>query len=291
MMRTDEPSGLSQPLRPQRDRSAYRNFLKMAVLFSINHGTVAAVLNISVQLLGDAGSYQSGALYITYALTALMFSSALNEALGPRWSLVVAAGLYSLYVLSLPLALMLPPEARGARVALALCGGTVGGFAAGFLWAAQGTYFALSARRHALQMDIEPAEANAELASAFASTFLSLELCLKALPIGLLPLSHKMVHVLGHDVSSSNLLIGALYSLLALSAAAGAKPLPRQTPPRRLHDAPKTPPRRLPDTSEAPSPSSLRGRTHPRQRPLRCREAGGCRGAARYGSGGRRRRR
>ena len=53
MMRTDEPSGLSQPLRPQRDRSAYRNFLKMAVLFSINHGTVAAVLNISVQLLGD----------------------------------------------------------------------------------------------------------------------------------------------------------------------------------------------------------------------------------------------
>uniref|UniRef100_A0A7S3W718 UNC93-like protein MFSD11 n=1 Tax=Emiliania huxleyi TaxID=2903 RepID=A0A7S3W718_EMIHU len=221
MMRTDEPSGLSQPLRPQRDRSAYRNFLKMAVLFSINHGTVAAVLNISVQLLGDAGSYQSGALYITYALTALMFSSALNEALGPRWSLVVAAGLYSLYVLSLPLALMLPPEARGARVALALCGGTVGGFAAGFLWAAQGTYFALSARRHALQMDIEPAEANAELASAFASTFLSLELCLKALPIGLLPLSHKMVHVLGHDVSSSNLLIGALYSLLALSAAAG----------------------------------------------------------------------
>ena len=100
MMRTDEPSGLSQPLRPQRDRSAYRNFLKMAVLFSINHGTVAAVLNISVQLLGDAGSYQSGALYITYALTALMFSSALNEALGPRWSLVVAAGLYSLYVLS-----------------------------------------------------------------------------------------------------------------------------------------------------------------------------------------------
>ena len=41
-------------------RSALSNFLLMSVFFSLNHGCVVAVLNISVQLLGDAGSYQSG---------------------------------------------------------------------------------------------------------------------------------------------------------------------------------------------------------------------------------------
>jgi len=44
-----------------------------------------------------------GALYVTYALTALLFSSGLVETLGPRRSLVFGSALYSAYVLSLPI--------------------------------------------------------------------------------------------------------------------------------------------------------------------------------------------
>jgi hypothetical protein len=34
--------------------------VSMSVFFSINHACVVSVLNVSVQLLGNAGSYQSG---------------------------------------------------------------------------------------------------------------------------------------------------------------------------------------------------------------------------------------
>jgi len=61
-MMSTEPSLATRLTGPGgRTRSALSNFLIMSVFFSLNHGCVVAVLNISVQLLGDAGSYQSGA--------------------------------------------------------------------------------------------------------------------------------------------------------------------------------------------------------------------------------------
>ena len=43
-------------------------------------------------------------------------------------------------------------RAQGLEIAVALFGGIVGGFAAGFLWSAQGTYFGLSAKQYAHQV-------------------------------------------------------------------------------------------------------------------------------------------
>lgn len=124
--------------------SLIRNFYKFSLLFAVNHGCVTAVLNLSVLILGNQGSFMSAALYVTYAATALVASSAIIAALGARRALIVASFLYCVYIASLPLALLAKTEATQATVAI--FGGAVGGVAAGFLWAAQGTYFAASAK-------------------------------------------------------------------------------------------------------------------------------------------------
>ena len=71
-----------------------RNFVWMSTLFSINHGAVTAVLNLSVVLLGKNGSYMSGALYVTYAATALVAASAIVGTLGNRVALICGSSLY-----------------------------------------------------------------------------------------------------------------------------------------------------------------------------------------------------
>ena len=164
-------------------RTAMGNLSLMAVHFSLNHAAVVAVLNISILLLGSNGAYQSGTLYITYALSALLLSSGVVEELGARRSLIFGAALYCVYVFSLPLALLASSDAL--ELALAIIGGWVGGAAAGLLWVAQGSYFALNAKRHAAERGMSLEGANHALASLFASIFLSIEVALKLLPLAL----------------------------------------------------------------------------------------------------------
>lgn len=42
----------------------YWNFVKMAVLFSANHGCVVACLSLATARLGNVGAWQSGILYV-----------------------------------------------------------------------------------------------------------------------------------------------------------------------------------------------------------------------------------
>ena len=122
----------------RRRLSTLHNFVLMCVTFSCNHGAVTSVLGISVTLLGDNGSYMDGTLYVMYALTALLFATAPLDLLGSRLSLIVAAATYSIFVLAFPVSLLIPPGMPGLELAVALVGGIVGGFAAGFIWVAQG---------------------------------------------------------------------------------------------------------------------------------------------------------
>jgi len=88
------------------------------------------------------------------------------------------------YVLSFPLALVVKGSA--ARTAVAVIGGSVGGVAAGFLWSAQGAYFAASARLYAqTSHGVTPEQATASFAARFAALFLGSEVILKVLPLGL----------------------------------------------------------------------------------------------------------
>ena len=106
------------------------------------------LLDLSVVILGEEGSFMSGALYVTYAATALVASSAIIAALGTRGALICGSFVYCVYVFSLPLALLAKTAATQATVAVV--GGAIGGIAAGFLWAAQGAYFAASAKLYVL---------------------------------------------------------------------------------------------------------------------------------------------
>jgi len=197
----------------------------MAVFFSINHGCILAVLSISNLLLGqEQGSYQSGSLYVTYTVTALVLSPGLLDLLGARKALIWAAALYSIYVISFPIALVIPKSMSALETIVALIGGIVGGFAAGFLWSAQGTYFAMNAKNYAYQHNVTLSEANSLFASIFAFVFLALEVTLKLLPVALTELSHIKLYIWGdsnHPVSVQDLVIASLYSVLAVASVFG----------------------------------------------------------------------
>ena len=164
-----------------------RNFMKFAIFFSVNHGCVTSVLGISLAILGDEGSYMSGALYLTYAATALVASGAIIAALGTRGALICGTAVYCVYIVSLPLALL--AKTATTQTLVAISGGAIGGVAAGFLWAAQGAYFAASAKLYADagggDGSLTPEQASASFAASFGVIFLGLELLLKVLPLGL----------------------------------------------------------------------------------------------------------
>ena len=210
---------------------ARRNFVRMSLCFSINHGCVASVLNLSVVLLGQkAGSFSQGTLYVTYALTALLASTFVISWLGSRRALIMGTFVYCVYVLSLPLALVCHDDETMLYV-VALFGGAVGGVAAGFLWAAQGAYFTTSAKLHAREAGVLPTEATSALAATFSAVFLSCELLLKMAPLALkaatggLGPRHNATMALDDaaatdGLAASDMAVAVAYSLFALGGAA-----------------------------------------------------------------------
>jgi hypothetical protein len=239
----------------------------MAVFFSINHACVVTVLSLSVGLLGPtAGSVQSGTLYVTYAVTALLFSSWVVQWLGPRFALVVATCLYSVYVTAFPVALILPAlqsaaptlalttmpstnlsaitpspfifvtsgnstststDASGPQIAVAVVGGLIGGVGGGFIWAAQGVYFSLSAKLYAAERGITLERATTTLASIFAAVYLTVEVATKLLPLALLPLSNDASSDIslgdGRRLKRKDLIVAGTYAAMAILAVIGMR--------------------------------------------------------------------
>lgn len=205
--------------------STFANFVRMTVFFSINHGCIVAVLGFAYGLIGDNASYLNGSLYIAYALTALLLSTALLDTMGARHALISSMFIYCVYVLTVPLALITPATASGVETLVSVVGGIIGGFAAGYLWTAQGTYFALSAKHYAAEQHIDLKEANTTLAAVFAGIFLGLEVLLKILPTTLFALDKVKIHLYSGDaqktLSLQNMLTLILYFGLALAASFG----------------------------------------------------------------------
>lgn len=205
--------------------STFSNFLRMTFFFSINHGCIVAVLGFAYGLIGDNASYLNGSLYITYALTALLLSSALLDTLGARYALISSCFIYCVYVLTVPVALIVPATAPAMETLVSVVGGTIGGFAAGYLWTAQGTYFAVAAKHYAAENRIELKEANTYLAAVFAGIFLGLEVLLKILPTALFALDKVKINLYSGDatktLSLQNFLTLLLYFGLAIFASFG----------------------------------------------------------------------
>jgi hypothetical protein len=224
-------------------RTIWNNFTRMSVCFSLNHGAVTAVLNLAVVLLGAKGSFMNGALYVTYALTALLAAAAITARLGTRGALITGTFTYCIYVLALPLTLV--AQAAAWQELIAIVGGGVGGIAAGFLWPAQGAYFAASARLYAEASGISVEQANSLFAARFGMVFLGFELVLKVLPLGIKAIESAIeggdanrsaavapppmappslpspLSLGGPDVRTSDIVIACFYSVVAIGAAAG----------------------------------------------------------------------
>lgn len=161
----------------QEGKRIFRNFCLMAVLFSANHGTIVSCLSLATARLGAVGALQSGVLYLFYTLSAVLGATYVVTKVGGRNGMVAGMILYCVYVACFLLATVYPELERAA----ALTGATFGGIGAGFLWVAQGTYFAEASKRHAAAMQQEISESTSFFAGTFACIYLSFEVVLRTL--------------------------------------------------------------------------------------------------------------
>ena len=158
------------------------NFVVMSLLFAANHGCVVACLGLATARLGSVGAWQSGLLYLTYTGSALFGATYVVKRLGARNAIMFGMLLYCFYVGAFWLGTTVPAHARLA----ALTGASIGGVGAGFIWTAQGSFFAQAAEEHASASGHATSVSTTKLASVFAFFYLALEVGLRSLSTVLL---------------------------------------------------------------------------------------------------------
>ena len=177
----DQYNGPSQSIVKQ-------NYLKMTILFSINHGCTVACLDLANARLGSIGVWQSGALYFAYTLSALCGASYFVKGLGSRNGLVLGMGMSASYVTSFFVASLVFETKRNGTTtliqrAVAIFSAVLGGVGGSILWVSQGTYFSAASELFASAGGagglVE--DATSSFAGAFSSSFLLIEVILRLL--------------------------------------------------------------------------------------------------------------
>lgn len=148
-----------------------KHFILLSVLFSTNHATVVSCLSLATARMGDLGSWQSSTLYLSYTLSSLLGATLMVKTFGSRNSMFVGMSVYCVYVGCFALATLLP----SIRTVCALIGAFVGGIGGGFLWTAQGSYFARVSEEYALARSLSMEQATAWLGGIFAGIYLGSE--------------------------------------------------------------------------------------------------------------------
>lgn len=163
-------------------KKVFVNFIVMSLCFAANHATVVTALGYATSALKayhTEAEVSSGTLYILYTLTALTISSALVQTLKAKWSLFLGLLLYSFYVASFAFAVNYPDTLPGGVYTPTLIGSILGGLAAGWIWTAQGAFFARSAMWYARAKGVPIEEATSFLGGIFATIYVGGELILK----------------------------------------------------------------------------------------------------------------
>eukprot|EP00523_Entomoneis_sp_CCMP467_P022957 CAMPEP_0168827518 /NCGR_PEP_ID=MMETSP0727-20121128/40_1 /TAXON_ID=265536 /ORGANISM="Amphiprora sp., Strain CCMP467" /LENGTH=503 /DNA_ID=CAMNT_0008880687 /DNA_START=30 /DNA_END=1538 /DNA_ORIENTATION=+ len=177
---TATPPLESLPSSVSSDDEAKRieqNFRRMAILFGANHGCVVACISLATARFGSVGAWQSGILYLFYTGSAMFGSTYFVKKLGGRDGLLTGMGLYCCYVLAFLLATLLPESQR----TIAYIGAAIGGSGAGFLWTAQGSYFATAAAKHAEALNQPVEQSTNSFSSVFAFYYLAFEVLLRGI--------------------------------------------------------------------------------------------------------------
>lgn len=160
-------------------RQTLLNFAMMSILFSANHGCVSACLGLATARLGATGAWQSGLLFLTYTLSAILGATWIVKKLGARNALWLGMTLYCVYVGCFWVATRYD-DMEEQRFA-AYTGAAIGGIGAGFLWTSQGAYFGQAAEEHAAYMQQDVSISTSYLAGVFAFFYLAEELLLRLL--------------------------------------------------------------------------------------------------------------
>ena len=125
------------------------NFILFSIFFSANHGAVVSCLSLATARLGDLGTTQNSVLYLSYTFSALFGSTYVIKTIGSYNSIIAGMLIYCIYVLSYVVA---TAAASGdffmVRNISVITGGFIGGIGGGFLWTAQGSYFANASKIH-----------------------------------------------------------------------------------------------------------------------------------------------
>ena len=154
-----------------------RNFILLSILFSANHGAVVSCLSLATARLGNLGNYQSSVLYLSYTLSALFGATYVVKTVGARNSIMIGMIIYCAYVGCFVIATLSTSE--GIQEASALCGALIGGIGGGFLWTAQGSYFATASEEYALAKSLEMEESTSILGGLFAGIYLGEEVLMR----------------------------------------------------------------------------------------------------------------
>ena len=161
------------------------NWFAFALAFGFNYGSfktsIAYLSTMFDRETADTGNITN---YVTWTVMTLFVSAAVVQIWGrPKPVLVAAHSMWCTQHLLLLLASLLRGTPRAAStdsasvVACVVVACLLGGTAAALAWTAQGVYFVLAARHHAVVTNASLAKTTAYLAASFAS----LELCSEAL--------------------------------------------------------------------------------------------------------------
>jgi hypothetical protein len=112
-------------------------FLLFSVCFSLHHGCVTGVLAYVQVFFGPVAQVSVATLYGLYTGTALLLATIIIDWATYKYALVGGMILYCTYVACYAIGGGFPVVQEPVIIA----GAAIGGFSAGFLWSAQGSYF------------------------------------------------------------------------------------------------------------------------------------------------------
>ncbi len=170
-------SGIISHRSSVRPRNVMINFIVLSVLFSANHGAAVSCLSLATPKLGDLGTYQSSVLYLSYTFSALFGATYFVKTLGPKKAITIGMGVYCLYVGCFIVAIA--DVAPAVKKTSAFLGAVVGGLGGGFLWTAQGSYFARAAENYAFAKSISIEDATSLFGGIFAGIYLGEEVVMR----------------------------------------------------------------------------------------------------------------
>jgi len=157
-----------------------RNFITMAICFSINHGCVTSVLALASSDFNDnLAAISSAILYGMYTTSALFAAVPLVLTQGAKRSLSAGLWLYCFYLIPFAIILLFPQISESVTTCLVIIGSTIGGFGAGWLWTAQGKYFAGASAEYAAWTGNPKEEITGYFGGIFSSIYVGCEVFMK----------------------------------------------------------------------------------------------------------------